>query len=892
MSDRIATLAAALADRYRIERELGQGGMATVFLADDLKHDRKVALKVLKPELAAVLGAERFVVEIKTTASLQHPHILPLFDSGTAQGFLYYVMPFIEGETLRDKLSRETQLAVPEAVKLAVAVADALDYAHRHGVIHRDIKPENILLHDGRPMVADFGIALAVSAAAGGRMTETGLSLGTPHYMSPEQATADKEISARSDIYSIGSVLYEMLTGSPPHTGASAQQIIMKIIAEPAEPVTKYRKAVPAHVAAAVAQSLEKLPADRFESAKAFAAALENPHFTGSPHPTTAQFAPRVGARAARVAVPWAIAGIAAAVATGLALRGERRVPEPPMRFALTTPGVELSDAGALAISRDGRTIVFAGTTAGVKRLYARRLDDPVPRPLAGTEGAIEAAISPDARWVVFASSDDRVKKVALEGGSVETLVRTTRPAGITWSEKLGPVLGMPLMSSKYQGLTTIPPRGDSTLARLTLGAPDPGRFQMHHWPVALGDGNTIVYADIDDHRTSRLGVFTLDDSTTATLDLEANVIAGVAGDMVVYIDRGDNLMAARVDLEARRVIGVPVRIPTGTAAVSSAALSPTGTLVIRLAPSAYQAVLVDERGGVEPLLPDTVSWLIPRFAPDGRRIAFDADFRRSGAVWLYDGGARALSKLNDGKRSAAQVLHWSSDGSRVLNATGRGSRITLEWIATDAARPPEPVAALSSAGIVATAAVSPDQRTFAIGTAFGAGGANVVLRRLGSDSAIVPFVATEANEIAPRFSPDGRWIAYASDEPGRYEVYAKPFPGPGARVQISDAGGAEPVWARDGRRLFYRSGRAMIAAHLERGGRDAESPGVLAVSRREQLFTGEYYGRSNPGGASYDVSPDGRRFVMARSLDGTGAQLVVWTAWLPEVRGRLRTQP
>jgi serine/threonine protein kinase len=225
-------LSSALADRYRMERELGQGGMATVYLAHDLKHDRKVALKVLKPELAAVLGAERFVVEIRTTASLQHPHILPLFDSGTADGFLYYVMPFIQGETLRDKLNRETQLGVDEAVRIAIDVADALQSAHEQGVIHRDIKPENILIQNGRPMVADFGIALAVSAAAGGRMTETGLSLGTPHYMSPEQATADKEITGRSDVYSLASVLYEMLAGQPPHLGGSAQQIIMKIIAE------------------------------------------------------------------------------------------------------------------------------------------------------------------------------------------------------------------------------------------------------------------------------------------------------------------------------------------------------------------------------------------------------------------------------------------------------------------------------------------------------------------------------------------------------------------------------------------------------------------------------------------------------------------------------------
>ena len=229
ISDRLSS---ALSDRYRIERELGAGGMATVYLAHDVRHDRKVAIKVLKPELAAVLGADRFVVEIKTTASLSHPHILPLFDSGTADGFLYYVMPFIKGETIREKLNRETQFGVEEAVRIAREVADALDYAHRNGVIHRDIKPENILLHDGRAMVMDFGIALAVSAAAGGRMTETGLSLGTPHYMSPEQATAEKEISARSDVYSLASVLYEMLAGQPPHSGGSAQQVIMKILTE------------------------------------------------------------------------------------------------------------------------------------------------------------------------------------------------------------------------------------------------------------------------------------------------------------------------------------------------------------------------------------------------------------------------------------------------------------------------------------------------------------------------------------------------------------------------------------------------------------------------------------------------------------------------------------
>ena len=241
MSSDLAHLSEALTGRYRIERELGQGGMATVYLAHDIKHDRHVALKVLRPELAAVIGGDRFLAEIKTTANLQHPHILALFDSGQVDGTVFYVMPWVDGETLRDRLTRERQLPIDDAIRLAREVADALQYAHDHGVIHRDIKPENILLHGSHAMVADFGIALAASRTGGSRMTETGMSLGTPVYMSPEQAMGERTLDARTDIYALGCVLYEMLTGEAPFTGPTAQAIVGRVLTEKPQSIRTVR---------------------------------------------------------------------------------------------------------------------------------------------------------------------------------------------------------------------------------------------------------------------------------------------------------------------------------------------------------------------------------------------------------------------------------------------------------------------------------------------------------------------------------------------------------------------------------------------------------------------------------------------------------------------------
>ncbi len=312
ISDVLARLTSALADRYRIDRELGAGGMATVYLAHDIKHDRDVAIKVLHPDLGAALGGERFLTEIRTTARLQHPHILPLLDSGAADSLLYYVMPLVTGETLRARLEREQQLPIDNAVLIAREVADALGYAHGLGVIHRDIKPENILLENGHALVADFGIALAVQSAGGARMTQTGLSLGTPQYMSPEQAMGERTIDARSDICALGVVTYAMLIGEPPFTGPSVQAIVARVMSEEPRGLSAQRKAILANVDDAVRRALEKLPADRFTSAAEFASMLAA-RSTMSVRATSATIAARSSRRATAIASAVAVLALGAA---------------------------------------------------------------------------------------------------------------------------------------------------------------------------------------------------------------------------------------------------------------------------------------------------------------------------------------------------------------------------------------------------------------------------------------------------------------------------------------------------------------------------------------------------------------------------------------------------
>ncbi len=883
MSGPAERLATALADRYRLERELGAGGMATVYLAEDLKHQRQVAIKVLKPELAAVLGAERFVQEITTTAQLQHPHILPLFDSGTADGFLFYVMPYVEGETLRDKLNRETQLGVGEAVRIAREVADALDYAHRHGVIHRDIKPENILLHDGRPMVADFGIALAVSAAAGGRMTETGLSLGTPHYMSPEQATAEKELTGRSDVYSLASVLYEMLTGDPPHTGSSAQQIIVKIIADEARPVREVRKSVPPNVAAAVSKALEKLPADRFESARAFADALADVHFSAG---VAAGALPSGAITVRKVSRHPLVLGLAAAlvVTAGFAVSqgraAHREAPRPVVRLTIGLPSTMLiSNAGIgtnVAVSRDGSMVAYAlADSTGTSQLYVRPLSERDARVIPGTDGAQQPCFSPDGKWIAYFVGTT-VRKVRTAGGTPVQVGDAGAPSiGISWSAS-----GLIIVAA-VPGLVVLPEDGGAS--RLIAGVDSPAS-ESYRQPLALPDGKTALFTitPAEGLAETHLAEVTLETGAVRRFDMTLLDVLGYVDGTLVYVLPSGALMGVPFDLAGGRPTGTPVALgplaATTLAAAATADLSPTGTLVYEPATREGTLGWVQPRGQFTAVLSRPEAYAFPRLSPDGKRIAVAVGAEGRSDILLYDLVSGTPTRItNSGTQNDRP--EWTPDGRRVLYRSDRGGPTAIWWQPADQSAPATPLQAVAPHNFF-EGVITPDGRTLVYQVDDGgATQADILYRALQGDTTSHPVAATRFVEAQPRVSPDGHWVAFVTDQSGVSQVVVQPFPGPGGQVQISVSGGTEPVWARDGKRIFYRDGRHLVAASVS-------TAGGFAVTGRTDLFDDTYVFAPAPH-PDYDVSPDGSRLLMVRSTRTPEYDIVY--GWRSELAARMR---
>ena len=881
MADTTARLRTALADRYAIQEELGAGGMATVYLAEDLKHHRKVAVKVLRPELAAVLGAERFVQEIETTANLQHPHILPLFDSGEADGFLYYVMPYIEGETLRDKLNRETQLGIEEAVGITTDVADALDSAHQQGVIHRDIKPENILLHDGRPMVADFGIALAVSAAAGGRMTETGLSLGTPHYMSPEQATAERDLTNRSDIYSLGCVLYEMLTGSPPHVGSTAQQIIMKIVTEEVPPVTKARKTVPPNVAAAVAKSLEKLPADRFASAARFGHALNDPGFVlaSSERPT----ASAVDQWRAKPVLVMAVIAIVLAVIAVLgwlrpSWQGSRMVTR--LTLDLRDPKRQTNDYGpTVVISPDGSRIAYHGPD---REWWIRPLDGLSATRVPEMSGAQKVVFSPGGNEVLYRQGGwlGILTVQSLSGDRLE-VVGDSVSDDMTWGAD-----GWIYFTAFDQTLARVPATGGM---REPLTQIDTTAGEVSHFlPFLIPNGRGLLFSvSHDNAEDRRIAVLDLADGTRKTL-MRGLVAQYVSTGHLVFARNDGALMAAPFDARVLTLTGEAVEIVAATNRTGGAdidawapdlSISDTGTLVYvtRGADDVHELVWLDRSGRVASIdssLGGRVRY--PRLSADGSRLAMTI-FRPGPNVWVKDLETGSLTKLTFGNVLDYRPHWYAGDSAITFVAPRPPEQLAWDLYTVPAAGGADSLV-LDLPNEIHEAFWSPDEEWLVFQHEITDLGDLGAVRRGATDALIALTDTRTIEENNLELSPDGRWLAYESNKFGRPEVYVRGFPDTSAMTQVSLEGGSDPVWGRNGRELFYVNARQELVVA------DVTSDGSFTVRSRRPLFSVMDY-RWDFG---YDVTPDGQQFILIRGRDEAPGQVVLVQNFFEELNAKV----
>jgi serine/threonine-protein kinase len=849
-------LRASLADRYRIERELGQGGMATVYLARDLKHDREVAVKVLRPELGVVLGAERFLAEIKISAQLDHPHILTLIDSGATEGFLYYVLPLVRGESLRARLNREKQLGVEEAVTITRQVASALDYAHRQGVVHRDIKPENILLQEGEAMLTDFGIALAVKEAGGNRLTETGLSLGTPQYMSPEQATGDRTMDARSDVYSLGAVLYEMLAGEPPVTGPNAQAMIAKLMTERPTRLRVVRDTVPEGIDNAVAKALSKVPADRFATADAFGLALRA-GLAASPERTRDGQRIWLGAAAAAI-------GLLLAYGAWRVTRNGPPLPAMGRSEQLTSdPGLEIQPA----ISPDGKLVAYSGGNSSRMRIYIRPAGGGRTIPLSDDTAAVEtqARWSPDGSSLLFLTRGG-VSVASALGGSSQPVVPPASGnavANATWSpdgREIAFVRGDSLMAVPLAGgpsrpmatgadlhsctwspdgrwLACVSLNGESIRPGSSFGNLAPSAILLvpaaggeairlqeprafNQSPVWSPDGRGLYFIS---NRDGPRDIYLLPLASSGQARGEPLRLTTGLGAISMSLSAdgrrlGYAVYSARANIWALPIpSGAPLSAEAATAVTSgnqvieSMQVSRDGRWLVfdsdlRGNSDIYR--VASSGGQPEQLTTDPADEFAPDLSPDGRSIAYHSwrTGTRDIEIKPLDGGP--VERVTNTPAQESYPV-WSPDGKAILfydqiapysiYIARRGS--TGHW---------SPPVQLVSPGLGAT--WSPDGASVVyIGSRseVGAGPVMVIAAAGGIPRQLFqPGVAAPAGELA-RYSPDGRTVYYkAHDIEGHASFWAVNAAGGTPRLLVRfpnpDRQSSRRDFAVDGRRLYF----------------------------------------------------------------------------------------
>jgi serine/threonine-protein kinase len=914
--------------------------MAKVFLARDLRHDRRVALKVLSPELAAVVGRDRFFAEIKVTAGLQHPHLLPLFDSGEADGQLYYVMPFMEGETLRQRLTRETMLPVDEALRITTAVAGALEYAHRHGVVHRDLKPDNILLHEGEPMVADFGIALAVSNAGGDRLTQTGMSLGTPQYMSPEQATGDRQIDARTDVYSLAAVLYEMLTGDPPHVGNNSQAVIAKLITERPRGIRETREAVPPEVEAAVMRALAKLPADRFATAAEFSAAIKARGISSGTAPV--EVAPAVRPRVAAaqvmgVARQWGLPAavlIAAALVGSLAMRSTQvRQPVQPIRFDIHwSEGTAPSPVeGNLALSRDGTRLVR--TPLSVPGLFVRAMDGLTWSRIPGTDSlqATAPTFSPRGDFVLYStrrqigsgSLDYLLMRIPVDGGESVQLADSVESDGYSWGDR------DQVAFLRRGTLWTVSALGGTPAL---LAEPDSTRNQQQFKTASFLPGGDAILVSISRGKgpvtaarpvldSSYLGVVRVKDGSVTEFGIQG-VGAKYSLGHLLYTDHSGTVIALPFDAKRLRITGGPTRLAEGALVgpmANDLVVSDNGWMMYVPGDATGGFTRPDlglervTRGGtVSSLNLQAQYYESMSVSPDGERIALcvGATSGQSADVWILQVASGHLSPLTRNGQSCWPA--WSHDGRRVVykgaDQTGYFTEAPWYSVPWDLSAEPEPVPGAEAAIEYEPGApggwfaMSRTDSTEAAAAGPSLLRGDIWIAPVDTPQARRPLSATAGGEWTPSLSPDGKWLAFMVYEPasggtgraGAPRIYVRPVPGPGALIPISTGVGLNPVWGKDASTLYFWSSTTSHSVARLALGRDNPVLGI------EPAFRG---GGSSGGRGNARLLPNGDlvRLVRLPAASGRGAgpaptppqpNPIAIYGWLDLVKGSASAPP
>jgi eukaryotic-like serine/threonine-protein kinase len=872
---------------YQIVSQVGAGGMGEVYRARDTRLDRTVAIKIL-PERLAERGElrERFEREARTIASLNHPHICTLYDVGREGGTDYLVMEFVEGETLAERLKKGA-LPVEQVLRNAIEIADALDKAHRKGITHRDLKPGNIMLTKSGAKLLDFGLAkLRVGASPGTPLSElpteksdvtaTGTILGTLQYMAPEQLEG-KEADGRTDIFAFGAVVYEMATGRKAFEGKSQASLIAKILETEPPPISSLQPMTPPTLDRLVRRCLAKDPDERWQSA---ADLCEQLRWIADSGPETGRAAGIIASprRSPSANTSRIVSGVAIGVALiAVAAFFLRRTPRPEkqvVRFTVGPPEQGSFTLGNvynyIAVSPDGSKLAFVASAASrPQQLWIRALDSSSAQALPGTENATFPFWSPDGRFIGF-SAGGKLKKVALSGGSVETLADVAPTPG-TWSPD-----GVILFAGDDNRLLRVSESGGTATPVTSL---DSSRSEAYdQWPQFLPDGKHFLYfAESSKPENNAIFAASLD-SKDRKLILKASSNAVYVSSGYLVFNRQGTLMAQPFDADRLELTGEAVPIaegvgfnPFGSLALFSA--SNNGVLAYRQGGGFVPLSIVwVSRNGVEQPLPAAPhNYTFPRISPDGKRIAAGIE-EEDGQIWLYDIARDVLSRLTfEGPSNVDPV--WTPDGKRI---TFKGKENRLFWQLADGGGSAEEVTKEQLARNNIPSSWSPDGQQLVF--LEDGGGRSVWILPLKDRTPRVFMEDFAAYTSAPCFSPDGRWIAYTSNESGRTEIYVRPYPGPGGKWQISTEGGTEPLWNPRGRELFYRNGRKMMAV-------DYTAQPSFSAGKPRMLFQGPY--TITPRSATdYDVSPDGQRFLMLKpAAEQAPGQINVVLNWPEELK-------